>query len=83
MRDIIPLTQAARARAEGADPNQRRCLIQNCCDDDIVELAYVFPREHSGDSGMVSPSYLRLLGSPNSLLDEVYRVYVGHARGNP
>ncbi|TEB18842.1 hypothetical protein FA13DRAFT_1802902 [Coprinellus micaceus] len=53
MRDIIPLTQAARARAEGADPNQRRCLIQNCCDDDIVELAYVFPREHSGDSGMM------------------------------
>ena len=67
MRDIIPLTAAARVRAEEADPNQKRCLIQNCSDDDIVELAYVFAREHSGDSGMVGAVYLSPLGASNSL----------------
>ena len=82
MREIIPLTKAAKARAGGADPNERRCLVQNCNDDDIVELAYVFPRELSGDSGMVSPSYLHPPGPSDILLDEICRVYLGYARGD-
>ncbi|KAJ3523309.1 hypothetical protein NMY22_g11497 [Coprinellus aureogranulatus] len=53
MPKVSPISDAARRRAEGADVSKQRWTIENCPEDQIIELAYVFKREHSGDSEMM------------------------------
>ncbi|KAF9037600.1 hypothetical protein BJ165DRAFT_1501962 [Panaeolus papilionaceus] len=42
---LKPITNAAKRRAQSADPNLRRCLIENCSKTQAVEVAHVFSRE--------------------------------------
>ncbi|KAJ3517192.1 hypothetical protein NMY22_g14014 [Coprinellus aureogranulatus] len=53
MPKVSPISDAARRRAEGADVSKQRWTIENSPEDQMVELAYVFKREHSGDSKMM------------------------------
>lgn len=46
MQTVKPISDAARRRAEQADRNGQRCLVENCPKERAVELAYVFDREH-------------------------------------
>lgn len=54
MQTVKPISDAAKRRAEQADPNRQRCLVENCPKERAVELAYVFDRERSADPSMVS-----------------------------
>ncbi|PPQ80680.1 hypothetical protein CVT25_001814 [Psilocybe cyanescens] len=48
MRKILPVSDASRQRAEDADPNLQRCLIEICPKERAVELTHVFSRKNSG-----------------------------------
>ncbi|KAF9037602.1 hypothetical protein BJ165DRAFT_1558400 [Panaeolus papilionaceus] len=42
---LEPITQAAKRRAQAADPNGRHCLVENCTSNRAVQLAHVFQRD--------------------------------------
>ncbi|KAF9037601.1 hypothetical protein BJ165DRAFT_1614511 [Panaeolus papilionaceus] len=49
--DIVlkPITQAATKRAQSADPNGLRCLIENCPGNQAVQLTHLFERDAAAD----------------------------------
>ncbi|KAF6754907.1 hypothetical protein DFP72DRAFT_897995 [Ephemerocybe angulata] len=49
MRSTKPISPGAQKRAQEADPNHMRCLVENCPNESGVEAVHVVPRELSAD----------------------------------
>lgn len=54
MRGVKPISTAAARRAEQADANGGRCLVENCPRERAVEMAYIYDRENYRDTTTVS-----------------------------
>ncbi|KAF6741566.1 hypothetical protein DFP72DRAFT_1180392 [Ephemerocybe angulata] len=49
MPSIKPISEGSKIRAQKADPNGMRCLVENCPKERGVEAVHVVPREMSAD----------------------------------